>query len=112
MKNILLISILVILATVSHKSNAQYNANLKGKVTGVLTYTNSAVIYFRLENQPQSHPTCKTDYFSIDASTPDNIRQQVLSRLLVAYASGNPVNIGYDKEQECSSGRMKVYRVG
>jgi hypothetical protein len=90
---------------------AGYNANITGKVKSVLTYTHAAQIFFSLENQP-SHPTCKNDYFSIDASTPDSIRQQVLSRLLTAYASGKPVNIGFDKEGGCSHGRIKVYRVG
>lgn len=107
-------SIFIALALVmlSAESHAGYNANMKGKVTNVVTYTYSTLIYFRLENQPQSHPQCQVDYFAIDASTPDNIRQQVLSRLLTAYASGEAVNIGYDKEGGCSHGRIKVYRVG
>ena len=91
---------------------ADYNANIISKVTEVITYTHSTQIYFRLDNQPYSHPICKTDYFAIDASTPDNIRQQVLARLLTAYANGSPVNIGFDKEGDCSHGRIKVYRVG
>ncbi|WP_370979954.1 hypothetical protein [Agaribacterium sp. ZY112] len=96
----------------SFKSYAGYNANIVGKVTHVLTYTYTNHILIRLENQPSSHPACQTDYFSIDASTPDATRQQVLSRLLLAYASGEPINIGYDAEGGCSHGRMKVYRVG
>ncbi|RYV04096.1 hypothetical protein SOPP22_01455 [Shewanella sp. OPT22] len=106
------IRILGLLALIfSATSSAGYNANMKGKVTHVLTYTSGAQIYFRLENQP-SHPTCKANYFSIDASTPDNARQQALSRLLLAYAKGENVNIGYDKESDCSHGYIRVHRVG
>ena len=75
MKILIYIIIFMTIATTSIKSHAGYNANMRGKVTQVLTYTYSTLIYFRLENQPSSHPTCKSIYFSIDAATPDNIRQ-------------------------------------
>lgn len=104
--------LLVITALFSISSHAGYNANMTGKVTQVLTYTCTDQIYFRLENQPKSHPSCGVDFFSIDASIPEARRQQVLSRLLIAYASGTPINIGYDKEGDCSHGRIRVHRVG
>lgn len=102
----------VIIVIFSANLKAGYNANMTGKVTQVLTYTYTDQIYFRLENQPKSHPSCSVDFFSIDASTPEARRQQVLSRLLIAYASGTPINIGYDKEAGCSHGLIRVYRVG
>ena len=52
------------------------------------------------------------DFFSIDASIPEARRQQVLSRLLIAYASSTPINIGCDKDGDCSHGRIRVHRVG
>ena len=91
---------------------ADYNANMTGVVTHVLTYTGSDQIYFRLDNQPSSHPACNTDYFAIDSSIPAERRQQVLSRLLMAYATGKPINIGYDSEAGCAHSRIRVWRVG
>ncbi|NOU50501.1 hypothetical protein HG263_08100 [Pseudoalteromonas sp. JBTF-M23] len=104
--------VLMFLSLLGSYANADYNANITGKVTSIATYTYSGRIYFRLDNQPSSHPACQTDYFAIDESTPDAIRQQVYSRLLVAYSSGKAINIGYDKEGGCAHGRIKVYRVG
>ena len=93
-------------------SNAGYDANISGVVTSVLTYTYDGRIFIRLENQPQSHPQCMTDFFSVDASVPDSARSQLLARLLVAYTNGEPVNIGYDSQGDCSHGRIRVYRIG
>ena len=53
-----------------------------------------------------------TDYFSIDASVPAERKSIVVSRLLTAHAMGKPINIGYDKVGDCSSGRIRVHRVG
>lgn len=92
---------------------AGYNANFKGKITHVLTYTYSTQILVRVEGQPSSHPECsRFDYLIVDPATPDNIREMVLSRLLTAYATGEVVNIGYDKDSSCVSGRIKIFRVG
>lgn len=91
---------------------AGYNANIQGVVTKVLTYTGDGRIFLRLSNQPSSHPQCSTDYFSIDASVSDSVRSQLLARLLVAYSTGEVVNIGYDSQGDCSHGRIRVYRVG
>lgn len=35
-----------------------YDENMTGKVTHVLTYTDGDHIFFRLDNQPDSHPQC------------------------------------------------------
>lgn len=48
----------------------------------------------------------------IEANIDNEARQLVFSRLLMAYASGERVNIGYDSKDECSGARIKVYRVG
>lgn len=110
MKRIVLILCVLLVPVFSH---AGYNANFRGKVTQVLTYTTSAQILIRVEGQPSTHPQCtQLDYLAIDAATADNVRQIVLSRLMMAYASGETVNIGYDKEGGCVGGRIRVYRVG
>ena len=89
-----------------------YNDNMTGRVTSILTYTGGDQIYFRLHNQPSSHPKCKVDYFSIDSSVPAERRQVVLSRLLAAHAMDKPINIGFDNAGDCSHGRIRVHRVG
>ncbi len=92
---------------------AGYNANFKGKVTHVLTYTYSTQILVKVEGQPSTYPECSSlDYLIIDPATSDQIREIVLSRLLVAYTTGEEVNIGYDKDSSCVNGRIKIFRVG
>ena len=91
---------------------AEYNDNMSGLVTNIVTYTDSDRIYFKLDNQPSHHPIYNPDYFSIDDSISNDRRQQLLSRLLTAYASGKPVNIGFDRDGDCSHGRIRVHRVG
>ena len=106
-----IITTLIFVIACGHAS-AGYNANMRGVVTHVLTYTQDGRVYFRLDNQPGSHPACSTDYFSIDASVEPNVRQQLLSRLMIAYATGESVNVGYDDESDCSHSRIRVHRVG
>lgn len=96
----------------SAPSFAIYNANMKGVVTQVSTYTDSNQIYFTLNTQPSSHPKCDHKLFSIDASVPTDRRSTLLSRLLAAHAMGEPITVGYDKEGDCSHGRIRVHRVG
>lgn len=104
--------ILLTVAGLCCPAKAGYDANIAGVVTKILTYTVDGRIYFQLDNQPTSHPTCNRDLFSIDASVPDSIRSQLVARLLVAYTSGKPVNIGYDSQGDCSHTRIRVHRVG
>ena len=92
-------------------ARAGYNANMTGTVSSVLTYTHTSLILFRLNNQPK-HPKCKSHFFAIASSTTADIRHQVLSRLLIAYSSKTPINIGYDQSGGCAHGWIKVYRVG
>ena len=91
---------------------AGYNANMQGVVTTVVTYAGGDYIYFKLHNQPTSHPLCKTDFFVIHASTPPDRLDRMLSRLLTAYTTGETVNIGYDDAGDCAHGRIRVHRIG
>jgi len=94
-------------------TQANYDANFRGKVLNVLTYTEHKKILIRVEGQPTSHPVCtRFDYLVIDSGIDDQARQMVFSRLLMAYASGEVINIGYDSVDECIGGRIKVYRAG
>ncbi len=92
---------------------AGYDANITGKVTQVLTYTTHDSILIRLDNQPATHPVCKTDFFELDESIPAERRGIIMSRLLLARANGETLNIGFDKSGGCGKqGRIRVYRVG
>ncbi len=104
---------IVLVLSVSSYSHAGYNANFVGKITKVLTYPYSNEVLIRVEGQPTSHPTCTSlDYLSIAPDVTDAARQVVISRILMAYASGEAINIGYDKEGDCVSGRIRIHRVG
>lgn len=85
---------------------------MQGTLTGVYVYTDGDYIYFRLNNQPTSHPKCKSNYFVIPSTVPQNRREMLLSRLLTAYSMKEKVNIGYDNSVECANGYIKVHRVG
>ena len=85
---------------------------MRGLLTGVFVYTDGDYIYFTLSNQPKNHPKCKSNYFVIPSSVPQNRREMLLSRLLTAYAMKENVNIGYDNSVECADGYIKVHRVG
>jgi len=110
MKNIV---IGLIISALPAATLANYDSNFVGKITEVLTYTHSNELLIRVEGQPNSHPICTNfDFIAIDPSIPAERRQVVLSRILLAYASGKPVNIGYDSKDECVGSRIKIYRVG
>jgi hypothetical protein len=103
------------LATVSFGSTstfATYNANMSGVVTDVLTYTDADYVFFRLDNQPASHPACNPNFFVLSASLPAERRKQILVRLLVAKTSGESINVGYDNTGDCTDGYIHVHRVG
>lgn len=103
-----------VLATALWSTNAfgVYNANTSGIVTMVITYTDSDQILFRLENQPSSHPACNANYFSVPAETPADRRKAMLARLLLAKATGETINVGFDGTGACSSGYIQAHRVG
>lgn len=93
-------------------SEAAYNANMSGELEGLFVYAESDFIYFRLKNQPTSHPTCNPAYFVIPDTVPSDRRKMMLSRLSLAYATKEIVNVGYDKTGDCVSGYLRVHRVG
>jgi len=93
-------------------TNAAYNNNIRGEVKDVYVYTDHDAIYFRFKNQPTSHDSCKPTYFVISASIPENRRNQLLSRLLLAKASKENINIGFDSIGDCANGYIRVHRVG
>lgn len=91
----------------SARSDATYNANISGVVSHVLTYDGPDIL-FRLNPMPAG--LC-SEYFVIPGDVPTEARQQLLARLLLAYSSREPVNIGYDNVA-CHGGRYRVHRVG
>jgi len=105
-----ILALIVILANIN-TSYAGYNANMKGEVTAVLTYTNG-LIMFRLHNQPTEHAACKATYFAIATDVNDVAANRMLSRLLTAHTTKIPVNIGFDNAADCGNGYIRVYRVG
>lgn len=105
--------VFLVVLVISCTVRADYEKNFDGKITQVLTYTHVDEILIRVEGQPTNHPVCTLfDYMVIDKSVSVERRQVVLSRILLAYASGEIVNIGYDSKDECIEGRIKVYRIG
>jgi hypothetical protein len=106
------LSILAAAIFASSSALAVYNANMNGVVTEVLTYTDADYIYFRLSNQPTTHPSCLPGYFVISSAVPADRRKQLLARLLLAKASGETINIGYDNSGDCTDGYIRVHRVG
>jgi hypothetical protein len=93
-------------------SSAAYNSNMQGVLKHVAIYADSDYIYIGLENQPASHPACKSTYFVISEEVPAERRQMLLSRLLMAYATKENVNIGYDGQGNCAHGYIRLHEVG
>ena len=93
-------------------SNAAYNSNVRGVLKSVGVYTDGDYIYIRLENQPTSHPVCQSTYFVISEEISTERRQMLLSRLLMAYATKENVNIGYDSQGNCAHGYIRLHEVG
>ncbi len=90
---------------------AAYNANHSSVITGVFVYTDTDDIYITLKNKPEAK--CNNTYFVISSSVPEVRRQMLLSRLLLAFASKETTNIGFDaQEGACVSGYVRVHRVG
>ncbi len=101
-----------LLLVVSSTSNAVYNANTGGVVAWVATYADIDSIYFALNNQPSSHPSCSPNYFVIPATVPADRRKAMLTSLLIARTTGEAINIGYDATGDCAEGYIRVHRVG
>lgn len=98
---------------ISSYSWAGYNANMEGVIEDLAVYTAGDYIYVRLENQPASHPGCNPAWFVITEDVPESRRQMLMSRLLMAYASKEKVNIGYDGQAgNCAHGYIRLHRAG
>jgi hypothetical protein len=95
-----------------HAVQAYYNANMSGVVSDFWAYADADHIYFRLQNQPTSHPGCNPSYFVIDGALPLERRKAMWQRLALAYALKEPVNVGYDNAGDCASTYLRVHRVG
>jgi hypothetical protein len=82
-------------------------------LSGVYVYTDGDYIYLRLKNPPAQELGCKANYFVIAEDVPYERRQMLLSRALMAYASKETVNIGFDNTGDnCVHGYVRVHRVG
>lgn len=87
--------------------NAEYNSNIVGTITNVLTYDGGHFL-FTLSAMPAS--PC-ANYFVVPNDIPVDGRQMLLSRALMAKANGEPINIGYDNKT-CVNGWFRVHRIG
>lgn len=104
--------VLLLLLCLSANSFAAYNANMKGVVKTLGVYTDGDYIYIQLENQPSSHPTCNATFFVVTGSVPGDRRQMIMSRLSMAFATKEEVNIGYDSQGDCADGYIRLHRAG
>lgn len=104
--------IITLLILCSFKAIAAYNNNIRGEIESVYVYADHDAIYFRFKNHPTTHESCKPTYFVISSSIPENRRNQLLSRLLLAKASKENINIGYDSKGDCAHSYIRVHRVG
>jgi hypothetical protein len=99
-------------AALAFPAVAGYDENMQGVVADVVLYAYDDKIYFRLENQPTTHPECNPAYFAIDTATPADRRKMMLARLLLAKATKEPMNVGFDKTGDCSHTYIRAHRVG
>lgn len=93
-------------------AHAVYNANMSGVLEFVAAYADGDYIYLRLVNQPATHSGCNPTYFVITEEVPLERRKMLFARLMMAYAMGASVNIGYDSTGDCAHGYIRVHRVG
>jgi hypothetical protein len=97
---------------VSSNASADYNANMVGVVVGVITYAEADQIYFQLNNQPATHPSCNPTLFANSADVTADRRKALLAQLMSAKAMGEAINIGYDNAGNCAHGYIRVHRIG
>lgn len=90
---------------------AAYNSNIQGVIASVRVYDTGRVL-IRLEIQPSAHPVCNPNYFAIPSTLDTEIRAMLLSRALVAKASGETINLGYDNLDECAHGYIRIHTIG
>lgn len=86
---------------------------MRGVIENLAVYTEGDYIYIKLENQPASHPGCNPGFFVIAEDVPESRRQMLLSRLSMAYALKESINIGYDSQAgDCAHGYIRLHRAG
>jgi hypothetical protein len=90
---------------------AVYNANGQFVIAGVLTYADTDAIYIVVA-APPSHSGCANTHFVIAGAIPADRRKAMLARLLLAKATGEVLNLGYDATGDCAEGYIRVHRVG
>jgi hypothetical protein len=97
---------------VSLPASAVYNANIAGVLTHVAAYADGDYVYFTLQNQPLSHPSCGAQFFVIADTVSADRRKAMYARLLAAHATGESLTIGYDATGDCAHGYIRAHRVG
>lgn len=112
LRKLLSISIAASATLTSFNAGAVHNANMVGVLASVITYTDGDYIYFQLDNQPSTHPTCSPAYFVIPTDVTADRRKALLARLMMAKAMGEVINIGFDNAGDCAHGYIRVHRVG
>jgi hypothetical protein len=111
MKRLILIAALSVGLTLQNAS-AIYNNNIAGQLDSFWSYADGDYIYFKLKNQPTTHPLCSPLYFVIPDTVPADRRKLMFARLSLAYAMRESVSIGYDSVGDCAHGYIRVHRVG
>ncbi len=110
MREIIFLTFAIFIACCPAKAQNSYDSNLVVRLTSVITYTEQDDILFTIESPPQLSQC--GPYFLILGTLPDARRAQLLSRLLTAYSSNSPINIGYDGSTCGPGGYFRVFRVG
>ena len=105
------ICLAVLAAMVPAAAFATYNANGGFLITGVLTYAETDSLYI-LVSAPPAHSGCSNAHFVISGAVPADRRKAMLARLLLAKATGEALNLGYDATGDCAEGYIRVHRVG
>jgi hypothetical protein len=90
---------------------AVYNANNDFVVVGVATYTETDSIYISV-SAPPAHSGCNNAFFVISGGISADRRKAMLAQLLMAKATGQAINFGYDGTGDCSEGYIRVHRIG
>jgi hypothetical protein len=111
MKKILFLISAIFMSFPAHAQYTYNNNVIADRIVSVITYAHDNSILFNIPNMPQI-PGCAGHYFVITPDLPTDNRQQLLSRLLVAYSSKEAINIGYDGQTCNSIGYIVVFRVG
>lgn len=103
--------IAMLAALVPTAAFATYNANGGFSITGVLTYTETDSIYIMV-SAPPAHSGCSNAFFVIPSTTTPDRRKILVARLLLAKATNETVNLGYDGTGDCADGYIRVHRIG